>query len=249
MSVDDDAVEPGALVRFVVSPERRDDARRARRAVYTVAAVLAVLAVAGLVVFPPGSGTRLTLTGGAIVLLVLAVLLAVRVLRVASKADRLVAVDGSMLTIAATEVTVAGDTRIPWAAVSGVWAVDRAVELRRRAGRGLFGLPGRLMLRAGVDTADITIGIADTTVIQDPAARVRRFRALPSGLVPGRIEVPLGAQFGTGDLSQALAAFRRALPDDVPVRLASGDFDYAAAWAATADDVATIRANEASRTD
>ena len=245
----EDRRTPGSLVRFVVSAERRADARRARRTGYLVAAVLAVLAVAGLVVFPPGSGTRLTLTGAAIVLLVLAALLSVRVLRVAAKADRLVAADGSMLTIAPTEVTVAGDTRIPWAAVSGVWAIDRAPELRRRAGRSVFGLPGRVMLRAGVDTADITIGIADTAVIHDPAARVRRFRALPSGLVPGRIEVPFGAQFGTEELSQALAAFRRALPADVPVRLASGEFDYAGAWAATADDVATIRANEASRTD
>lgn len=245
----EDRRTPGSLVRFVVSAERRADARRARRTVYLVAAVLAVLAVAGLIVFPPGSGTRLTLTGAAIVLLVLAALLSVRVLRVAAKADRLVAADGSMLTIAPTEVTVAGDTRIPWAAVSGVWAIDRAPELRRRAGRSVFGLPGRVMLRAGVDTADITIGIADTAVIHDPAARVRRFRALPSGLVPGRIEVPFGAQFGTEELSQALAAFRRALPADVPVRLASGEFDYAGTWAATADDVATIRANEASRTD
>lgn len=249
MTLGDPSAEPGPLVRFVVSPERRADARRARRTVYLVAAVLAVLAVAGLVVFPPGSGTRLTLTGVAIVLLILAALLAVRVLRLAAKADRLVAADGTMLTIAPTEVTVAGDTRIPWAAVSGVWAIDRAVGLRRRAGGGLFGLPGRLMLRAGVDTADITIGVADTSVIHDPAARVRRFRALPSGLVPGRIEVPFGAQFGTDELSQALAAFRRALPADVPVRLTSGEFDYAGAWAATADEVAKIRANEASRTD
>ena len=249
MTLGDDPADPAPIVRFIVSPARRADARRARRTVSLVAAVLTVLAVAGLVVFPPGSGTRLTLTGAAIVLLVLAALLALRVLRVAVKADRLVAADGSMLTIAATEVTVAGDTRIPWAAVSGVWAIDRAVELRRRAGRGLFGVPGRLMLRAGVDTADITIGIADTTGIHDPAARVRRFRALPSGLVPGRLEVPFGAQFGTDELSQALAAFRRALPDDVPVRLAAGEFDYAAAWAATADDVSKIRANEASRTD
>lgn len=249
MTLGNDPADPGALVRFVVSPERRADARRARRTVYLVAAVLALLAVAGLVVFPPGAGTRLTLTGAAMVLLVLAALLAVRVLRVAAKADRLVAADGSMLTIAPTEVTVGGDTRIPWAAVSGVWAIDRAAELRRRAGRSVFGLPGRLMLRAGVDTADITIGIADTAVIHDPASRVRRFRALPSGLVPGRIEVAFGSQFGTEELSQALAAFRRALPADVPVRLASGEFDYAGAWAATADDVTTIRANEASRTD
>ena len=240
--------EPAPVVPFVVSPERRADARRARRSAIILAAVFGALAAVALIVFPPGPGTRVTLTGGAIVLLILAVLLVLRVLRVAAKADRFVAADGSMLVIGATGVTVAGDTHIPWGAVSGVWAIDRGAALRQRASRSVFGAPGRIMLRAGVNTADITIGITDTTAVHDPATRVRRFRALPSGLIPGRLELPFGTQFGTEELNHALAAFRRALPADVPVRLTTGEFDYAGAWAGTADDVAKIRADEASRT-
>lgn len=234
---------------FAVSPERRADARRARTIVIGVAVGLLLLAAAALIFFPPGTGTRASLSFASIILVVLAVLLVVRILLIARKADRFVAADGTMLWIDQTGITVAGDVRIPVGAVSGVWGVDRAPALRQRAATAFFGAPGRVMLRAGVNTADITIGIVDVSAVTDPGGVVKRFRALPSGLVPGRLEIPFGAQFDTPDLHAALRAFRAVLPLEVPVRLSSGAFDYAAAWAGTADDVETIRRAEASRTD
>lgn len=236
-------------VVFTVTPERRAAASRARATVLFVAAGLVVLAVVALLAFPPGTGTRASLSFASILLLVLAGLVALRLVLVARKADRFVAPDGAVLWIDRTGITVAGDIRIPLGAVSGAWGVDRGPVLRQRAANSFFGAPGRVMLRAGVNTADITIGITDVRAIEDPSGRVKRFRALPSGLVPGRVEIPFGAQFDTPELHAALRALRAALPLEVPVRLSADAFDYAAAWAGTADDVAAIRRAEASRTD
>lgn len=234
---------------FSVTPERRAAARRARATVLWVAVALVALAAVALIVFPPGTGTRASLSFASILLVVLAALLVVRILLVARKADRLVAADGTMLRIDPSAVTVAGDLRIPLEVVSGAWGVDRGPALRARAATAFFGGPGRVMLRAGVDTADITIGVSDVSAVSDPAGRLTRFRPLPSGVVPGRIEIAFGAQFDTPDLHAALRMLRATLPAETPVRFSSGPLDYAAAWAGTADDVETIRRAEASRTD
>ena len=60
---------------FVATPQRRQAAQRARRTVLIIAIVLFVGAIAALIAFPPGTGTRLTLTGASLVLAVLAVLM------------------------------------------------------------------------------------------------------------------------------------------------------------------------------
>lgn len=232
---------------LVVPPERRAAARSARRGMLILAGALAVLAVAGLVVFPPGIGTRATLTGASLVLLLVSALLAVRIWRVAVVADRWVGHDGSMLELTPEGLVAGGDVHVPWASVSGVWAQDRGAALRARADRRLIGGPGRVMLRAGVSTGELTIGVTDVATIADPARRVHRFTRLPGGQTPGRIEIPLGAWFGSRELADAVAVARTALPPDVPARLTDGVMDYAAAWAGAADDVATIRRREASR--
>jgi hypothetical protein len=236
-----------SLPRFLVSPQRRAAARSARRGVVLLAGALAVLAVVGLVVFPPGIGTRATLTGASLVLLVLSALLALRIWRVAVVADRWVGSGGRVLEFTDDGLIAAGDVWVPWDSVSGVWAQDRGAALRARADRRVIGGPGRVLLRAGVSTGELTIGVTDVATITDPARRVRRFARLPGGQTPGRIEIPLGAWFGTDELAAAVSAARAVLPAEVPARLTDGVTDYAAAWAGTADDVATIRRREASR--
>lgn len=230
---------------YRVTPERRADARRARRGIVIVALVLLAISVLPWLVFTPQRISRPSLGYAAIVLTVLAVLLLVRLWRIVRKAEQFVASDGTMLTFTQAGLMIAGDTTIPWDAVSGVWALDSAPALRERAQHTVFGAPGRAMLRAGVNSANITIGISDTSRISDPHTRVRTFRAVGSGLVPGRIEVPFGTQFGTAELHEAIAVLKLILPIEVPVRLTDGAIDYAGAWAGTADDVATIREREA----
>lgn len=235
------------FLRLIVSGERRAAARAARRGVLVLAGALAALAIAGLVVFPPGLGTRATLTGAGLVLLVLSALLALRMWRIIVVAERWVGTDGSVLELTPDGLVAGGDVRVPWASVSGVWAQDRGAALRARADRRVIGGPGRVLLRAGTSTGELTIGVTDVATITDPAGRVRRFARLPGGQTPGRIEIPLGAWFGSQDLADAVAAARAVLPSEVPVRLTDGVMDYAAAWAGTADDVATIRRREAAR--
>jgi hypothetical protein len=237
-----------ALARFAVSAERRAAARAARRGVLLLTAGLAALAVAGLIVFPPGIGTRPTLTGASLVLLLVSGLLALRIWRVVVVADRWVGADGAVLEFTDEGIVVADDVRVPWAAVSGVWGQDRGAPLRARADRRMIGGPGRVMLRAGVSTGELTIGVTDVSAVTDPAGRVHRFGRLPGGQIPGRIEIPFGAWFGSRELADAVAAARAVLPPDVPARLTDGVMDYAAAWAGTADDAATIRRREATRT-
>lgn len=232
---------------FVATPQRRQAAQRARRTVLIIAIVLFVGAIAALIAFPPGTGTRLTLTGASLVLAVLAVLMMLRIGRVAAKADLAVAADGEMLRVEAGGIRVRGDVLIPWQNVSGVWASDRGVELRRRAATALLGAPGRVMLRAGVNTADVTIGIVDTAAVAGSLRLLKRFSPVEGGLTPGRIELPFGAWFDSDDLARLLHEVRAALPAEVPVRLTEGVMDYAAAWAGTADSVATIRTRESSR--
>lgn len=233
---------------FLVSGERLAEARRARLTVVCVAIALLVLAGLALVLFSPGAGTRFSLSAGSIVLAVLAVLLLVRIALIARKASSGVGADGSVLRLSPEGVTVSGDAFVPWHALSGAWALDSAPALRARAEKTVFGLPGRIMLRAGTNTASITLGILDVALVRDPATRATRFATLPSGATPARIELAFGSYFGTAELHEAFAAMRAALPPEVPVRLCSGALDYAAAWAGTADDVETIRQREASQT-
>ncbi|MFC5338661.1 hypothetical protein [Leucobacter denitrificans] len=238
---------PAAAGRsFRVTPERRAEAKRARRNVAIVAIVLLALSFLPWLLWGPHGIARPSLRYAAIVLSVLAVLTLIRVWRIVRKAERFVGPDGAVLEITSSSITVAGDTVIPLTAVSGVWALDSAPALRARAQHTLFGAPGRAMLSAGVNTANITIGITDCAAISDPSSRVKRFRTLASGNTPGRIEFPFGSQFGTEELQDAFAVMKSLLPVEVPVRLATGALDYAAAWAGTADDVTTIREREAS---
>lgn len=232
---------------YRVSAERRQRAVRARRTIAIVSLSLIALAVLAWVVFPPGEGTRVSLSYSTIVLAILAVLMLLRLVLLSRKADRFVASDGAVLQLSPQGILVAGDTLIPWRAVSGVWALDSAPALRARASGKVFGAPGRAMLEAGVNTANLTFGVVDVAQASDPSGRIRGFRALPSGVVPGRLELPFGSQFGTAELHDALTAMRAALPVEVPVRLADGAMDYAAAWSGVADDVAEIRRREAER--
>lgn len=238
---------PPLSLDFLVTPERRRQARRARRLVVLVCAALIALAIVAWVLFPPGPSTRFTLSLAAVLLVVLAVLLLLRLWGIVRKAERYVATDGMMLQLSTQGIGIAGDTTIPWHAVSGIWAFDSAPALRERAQRTVFGAPGRVMLRAGVNTANVTFGVVDVAAVIDPARRIRRFRALPSGLTPGRLELPFGSQFDTAQLHEVLAVARSVLPPEVPVRLADGVMDYAAAWSGVSDDVATIREREAQR--
>ena len=233
---------------FRVTAERLAEARRARLTVVCTAIVLLVLAGLALVLFPPGAGTRFSLSAASIVLAVLAVLLLVRIALIAKKANSCVAADGSVLRLSPEGVTVSGDAFVPWHALSGAWALNSAPALRARAERTVFGLPGRIMLRAGTNTASITLGVADVGLVRDPAARATRFATLPSGATPARLELAFGSHFGTAELREAVSAMRAALPAEVPVRLCNGALDYAAAWAGTSDDVETIRQREASQT-
>ncbi len=230
---------------FRVTPARRAEAKRARRTVAIVALVLLALSLIPWLLWGPTGLARPSLGYAAIVLTVLALLLLVRLWRIVRKAERVVGPDGVVLEITGSSLTVAGDTVIPLDAVSGVWALDSAPALRARAQHTLFGAPGRAMLSAGVNTANITIGIADCAAISDPASRVKHFRTLASGNTPGRIEFAFGSQFGTEELHDAFSVLKSLLPAEVPVRLATGALDYAEAWAGTADDVATIREREA----
>lgn len=233
---------------YRVSPARRAEARQARRGIVIVALVLLAISALPWLVFTPQGISRPSLGYAAIVLAVLAVLLLVRLWRIVRKAEQFVASDGTMLAFADAGMTIAGDTTIPWDAVSGAWALDSAPALRERAQHTVFGAPGRAMLRAGVNSANLTIGVSDTSRISDPRARVRTFRAVSSELIPGRIEVPFGTQFGTAELHEVIAVLKLILPVEVPVRLTDGALDYAEAWAGTADDVATIRDREARAT-
>lgn len=232
---------------YRVSAERRRRAVRARRTVTVVSLALIALAVLAWVFFPPGEGTRVSLSSAAIVLAILAVLLLLRLVLLSRKADRFVAADGAMLQLSPQGIQIAGDTHLPWQSVSGVWALDSAPKLRARASSTVFGAPGRIMLDAGVNTANLTFGVIDIAQASDPAGRIHSFRALPSGTVPGRLELPFGSQFGTAELHDALTAMRAAMPAEVPVRLADGAMDYAAAWSGVADDVAEIRRRETER--
>lgn len=231
---------------YRVSAERRATARRARRTVMIVALALLALSLLPWLLF---DSTRLSLGFSALVLTVLSVLLLLRLWRIIRKAEKFVAPDGSMLAFTQDGLTVTGDTTIPWDVVSGVWALDSAPALRARAEHTAFGAPGRVMLAAGVNTANVTIGVSDVSRVADPLGRVRKFRSVTSGLVPGRIEVPFGTQFGTAELHEMIAVLKLILPTEVPVRLATGALDYAEAWAGTADDVSTIREREARSTE
>lgn len=235
------------IADFRVTPERRREARRARLQIVTAAVMLLALAAVAWLVFPPGGDTRPTLSYAAVVLAILAVLLLLRMWLISRKAERFVSADGAMLRLDLHGILLAGDTQIPWHAVSGIWAFDSATELRARARHTVFGAPGRLMLRAGVNTANITFGVTDARAVADPRARLRRFRPTEAGLIPGRIELPFGSQFDTARLHEALDYARAILPADVAVRLADGVMDYAAAWSGTNDDIDTIRVREAQR--
>ncbi|MGO3147305.1 MAG: hypothetical protein ACTIJ6_06475 [Leucobacter sp.] len=231
---------------YRVSPERRAEAMRARRGIAILSFALLALSLLPWMVFTPARIGRPSLAYAALVLTVLSILLLIRLWRIARKADKFVAPDGLMLQFTQEGITIAGTTCIPWHAISGVWALDSTPALRARAQSTVFGTPGRALLQAGMNTANVTIGVADTSIITDPAGHVRTFHAVRSGLVPGRIEFPFGSQFGTEELHDAFATLRVVLPTEVPVRLTTGAFDYAAAWAGTEDDVATIREREES---
>lgn len=235
---------PTLIRDYRVTPERSRQARRARIGVVACSFSLLAIATTAWIAFPPGPGTRGTLSIATVILAALSLLLALRIAFVKRKADRFVASDGAMLELDAQGIMIAGDTSIPWHAVSGAWALDLGPDLRRRAARTVFGAPGRVMLKAGINTASLTIGITDAQAVHDPARRIHRFRALRSGLVPARIEVPFGSQFGTEELQDLVGVLRAALPAHVPARIATGTLDYAAAWAGTADDAETIRARE-----
>ena len=234
---------------FRVSAARLTDAARARRSVRIAAAAMIALAAAAWVIFPPGDGTRITLTLASALLAFVAVGLILRVRRIQRKSERFLGAEGEFLAISPETVTVGGGTIIPADAISGVWAADRGAELRERTRRTIFGLPGRTMLRAGVNTADVTIGISDAERVIDGAALLTRFRAHPGGERPARIEIPFGSFLDSSELQRALRAARSCLPADVPVRLTDGVMDYSTAWAGTADPVDVIRARERQRRD
>lgn len=230
---------------FNVSPERRAAASSARRTVLIVAAVLAAAGVGAFVAFPPGGDTRASLSIAAIVLVALAGLMVLRLVQISRKADGIVGAGGEVLALEPGGIRVAGDTVVPWDVVSGVWASDNGPALRRRAASPVLGWSGRLMLASGTNTANLLIGITDAARMTDPAARAKRFKALPSGMTPARIELPFGSWFDTDALLAVLGEARGFLPAEVPARMATGNLDYAAAWAGAQDDVATIRAREA----
>ncbi len=235
-------------VIFAAAAERRADAGRARRTTTIWTAGLALVAVAAFVLFPPWAATtRGSLSWAALILLVLGVLVFVRVRRIAAKADRLLGADGELLAVG-TESIIVGDTvRIPLGDISGVWAQDRGPSLRLQASRGISGFTGRILLRAGLNTADLVVGIVDVRGATDPESRVHRFRPTPDGVVPGRIELPFGSWFGSAELHRALTTLRSLLPAEVPVRIAADAMDYAAVWADTARPVDEIRARETRR--
>lgn len=240
------AIPPQFPVRdYRVGPERGAITRRARRSVVFVALCLLVLSLLPWVFFQPGPGVRPSLGYAALVLTVLALLLLLRIFFITRKADRFLAPDGAMLRLDPAGITISGDTFIPWQAVSGAWTYDTGDQLRARAKHPLFGVPGGAMLKAGVNTANITFGITDVALVSDPSLRVKRFKTLPSGATPGRIEFPFGSQFTSDELRDAFAVLRWALPAEVPARFATGVLDYAAAWAGTGDDVAAIRKRDA----
>lgn len=227
---------------YRVTDQRRAEATKARRTVILLASGFLALAVFAWIVFPPGEGTRSTLTYSTAVLAVLGVFVLIRIWLIARKANKFVSPEGSMLRLAPEGAYVAGDTFVPWNMVSGVWTHDTGAQ--QRASNGIA---KRTMLSAGINTANLTIGIVDVAQITDPAGRVKKFATLPSGLTPGRLEFPFGSQFATPELHDVMAVFRWALPAEVPVRFATGVMDYAEAWAGTADDVEKIREREAGK--
>ena len=231
--------------RFAVTATRRAKARVARRGIVIGSSIVIALATLAWIAFPPGEATRTTLAWAITALAIISALLIVRIALMAKKADRLIGPAGTVLEISPEGIVVAGDLHIPLSAVSGVWAVDRRPELRVRADKSVTGAPGRVMLAAGANTADIAIGVLDAAAAHDSSGRLTRFRQLPSGATPARVEIPFGSQFDTQELHEALRTFRAALPATVPVRLATGAMDYAAAWAGTADAPETIAQREA----
>lgn len=225
---------------LIVGTERRGEARRARITVLVIAGVCLVLAGFALLAFPTGGGTRTSLTVGAIVLAVAAALAALRLWRIARKADRLLGASGELLAFTPDGVTVAGDVRLPWDAISGVWALDRGAKFRAQVQRkGPLGALSRLMDRAGTNTIDLTIGVSDTTRIADPRGLVTRHAH-----DRGRVELPFGAWSGREELAVVMQALADGLQHGARVRYCTGPMDYASAWAGTADDAATIARRE-----
>lgn len=220
----------GATDPLVVTAEQRAAARGARAAVLTVIGACLLLAVFALAVFPAGEGTRASLTVGAITLAALAAPTGLRLWRIVRKADRLLGAAGELLAITQDGVTVAGDVRVPWGAISGAWALDRGERFRAQGLRpGFIGALQRLMDRAGTSTIDLTIGIADTRLIADPRGLVTRHAAHR-----GRIELAFGAWHGVDELAVVMQALAQGLTGRA-VRYCDGVLDYAAAWAGTAD--------------
>ncbi len=230
---------------LIVSESQRADARRARVTVLVIVAACLALAVFALVAFPPGDGTRGSLTVVSILLAGLGVLAALRLLLIRRKADRLLTPSGNIIAMSARGVVASGDVLIPWQAISGVWAHDRGASFRAQGRRrGPFGALSRLMARAGTSTIDLTIGISDTTRIDDPHSLVTRHREQR-----GRLEIPFGSWHGPDELARVMQGFANGLQGAAPVRYCSGPMDYGAVWAGTADgpDAIAKRESEAAK--
>jgi len=217
---------------LIVAAGRRAAARWARVTVLVVIGACSVLAVFALSVVPAGEqSTRAPLKAGAIALAALAALAGLRLWRVVWRADRLLGAAGELLAITQDGVAVAGDVRVPWDAISGVWALDRGERFRAQVQRpGLIGVLPRLMDRAGTSTIDLTIGIADTRLTADPRCLLTRH-----GAHRGRIELAFGAWHGVDELAMVMQALAEGLTGSATVRYCDGVLDYAAAWAGTAD--------------
>src|SRR5690606_6534091 len=103
---------------YRVSPERRAEATRARRSIAILSFALLALSLLPWIVFTPARIGRPSLAYAALVLTVLSILLLIRLWRIARKAEKFVAPDGTMLQFTQEGITVAGTTLIPWRAIS-----------------------------------------------------------------------------------------------------------------------------------
>lgn len=271
-----DSYPPTAIA---TTAERVALARQTHRSVslalgVVLGVVAAVVLAAGI---PLSMSGRASLVGVLVVaacFVAVALLMVRSISRTLRDAERILAADGTTCFVVGEHALTVGTTAVPYERITCVYAhvadeeyssgglageamahrvglTDDRPTLGRAVGAAIGARQRRKLYRDGAkSTISLMIGVDRKADLCKPKGLVNDLKTLPMrGDDPGRIDIPFGAYFGTGELETLLGALHRATGGTAfPIAIVAGSLNWAQARTAPCETRDTIWEQSASLT-